>query len=326
MKTAFYALMGCASLLFFSCNKENDLIPENAGLKSDVAENVTALDLSIADAVNWMSFLPDSMSVDRLSIPGTHDSGAQYEPVSGTAKTQDLSIADQLLAGVRFLDIRCRHYQDAFVIHHGSVYQHLNFDDVLNACKQFLQAHPSETIVMSVKEEYDAAENTLTFQEEFDQYVQQDPGVWYLASGIPTLGAARGKIVLFRRFSYPTAKGIDASHNWGDKATFTIDNGTYTVQVQDEYEVSDNNAKYSAITNLFQQALQNNAEQQQLFVNFTSGYQNILWVIPNIPNVSNVINPKVADYFTNAQSGRYGIIPMDFITGDIAWKIIQTNF
>jgi len=81
---------------------------------------------------NWMSSLNGSLSLSQFSIPGTHDSMALYEPVSGTAKCQNLSLGDQLNAGVRFIDIRCRHINNAFAIHHGSIYENANFDDVLN--------------------------------------------------------------------------------------------------------------------------------------------------------------------------------------------------
>src|SRR4051794_40583034 len=97
-----------------------------------------------AASQNWMAALNSSLYVSQLSIPGTHDSGARFEPFSGTAKCQNLTIAEQLNAGVRFLDIRCRHLDNAFTIHHGSVYQNITFDDVLNATIAFLSNNPTE--------------------------------------------------------------------------------------------------------------------------------------------------------------------------------------
>src|SRR6185369_6685331 len=112
---------------------------------------------------NWMSSLNSGLYLSQFSIAGTHETMARYEPATGTAKCQNLTLADQLNAGVRFIDIRCRHYNNAFVIHHGSVYQNANFDDVLNACTSFLQANPSECIILSVKDEYTPSGNTRTF-------------------------------------------------------------------------------------------------------------------------------------------------------------------
>src|SRR5262249_31478688 len=136
--------------------------------------------------------------LSRLTIPGTHDSCAWN--ASAMSKTQNMDLTTQLLAGIRFVDIRCRHYQNKFAIHHGAEYLHLNFDDVLTACKSFLDGHPRECIVMSVKEEHDAADNTTTFEQVFEDYFEKSKTYWYRGNTIPTLLQARGKIVLLRRF------------------------------------------------------------------------------------------------------------------------------
>lgn len=327
MKTKFLYLIPVFFFVILSaCSKKDDAINKELPTLSNLEAAALAVNLNVSDMANWMSYVSDAKPINELSIPGTHDSGARHEPVSGTAKTQDLSILAQLQAGVRFLDIRCRHYQDAFVIHHGAIYQHLNFDDVLQACKQFLAANPSETIVMSVKQEHTAEGNSRTFPEEFQRYVNKDQALWYLNPGIPAIGDVRGKIVLFRRFGSPEAHGIDASHDWADKATFTIQNSNYRVRVQDEYQVSNNDTKIQRISNLFQESLQADGTQPTLYVNFASGYRQILGIIPNIPDVSNAINPWLNNYFTSAQAGRYGIIPMDFVRADATLKIVQTNF
>lgn len=114
-----------------------------------------------------MASIDGEKFLHELSIPGTHDTGALIETVPRTAKCQNLTIEEQLQAGVRFLDIRCRHIGDAFVIHHGPVYQELNFTDVLQSVANFLQANPSETVIMSVKEEYTPEGNTRSFAETF---------------------------------------------------------------------------------------------------------------------------------------------------------------
>lgn len=123
---------------------------------------------------NWMENVSDEKYLSDISIPGTHDSGALYEPVKGIAKCQNLKLGEQLNVGVRYLDIRCREYEDFFVIHHGSIYQHLNFDDVINTCTDFLSNNPTETIIMSIKEEYNPDKNTKNFEEVFDSYVKKN--------------------------------------------------------------------------------------------------------------------------------------------------------
>jgi 1-phosphatidylinositol phosphodiesterase len=263
---------------------------------------------TIAAGNNWLSSFHDKLYVSQLSIPGTHDSGARFESVSGTTKCQNLSISDQLNAGVRFLDIRCRHLSDAFAIYHGSVYEKMNFDDVLEATIGFLDSNPTECVIMSVKEEYTPFGDTRSFEATFDSYVAKNPDKWYLGSGIPELGQARGKIVLLRRFAASTLpKGIDASV-WPNNTSFTTDGGI--LQVQDWYHVTDNNTKWNYIFALLNAA--RSGRWNTLYINFSSGFQNGLLWIPNIPAVSHDINSRLGNYFTANVIGRSGIIVMDF--------------
>src|SRR5262249_22917605 len=135
-----------------------------------------------------------------LTIPGTHDSGALHEPIANVAKCQTLTIAEQLDAGVRYLDIRLRNFQDQFLVYHGPIDQDLTFEDELATLFEFLDAHPHETVIASVKQENDPYGATLTFEQLFDRYVAQAPQRWYLGATLPMLGDVRGKLVLLRRF------------------------------------------------------------------------------------------------------------------------------
>ncbi len=273
---------------------------------------------------NWLASISDNVLLSNLSIPGTHESCAMTEPWPGTATCQSLTIGEQLEAGTRFLDIRCRHIDDAFAIHHGSIYQNMNFDDVLAYCWEFLADNPTETIIMSVKEEYNSDNITQSFEETFLDYVAKNPSGWYTGSTVPSLGNARGKIVLFRRFSMSSSYGLAATPDWQDDATFWIYHYT-TFRVQDEYYVSDGlSDKWDAISALFGEA--NTGSSSHLYVNYTSGYEPLIFGIPSITNVSNYINPLVSSYFTTNTSGRFGIIPMDFATEACNTLIIDTNF
>ena len=59
----------------------------------------------------WMAALPNKMKISRLSIPGTHDSGTHFSipgkmQAEFSSKCQSWSIYNQLMAGIRFLDMR----------------------------------------------------------------------------------------------------------------------------------------------------------------------------------------------------------------------------
>lgn len=312
--------------IFFSCSNDSILERDsNENSVTSLAKTAGKASLLPVSMNNWMSGLQDNISLSKISIPGTHDSGARVDPpvLSGTAKTQDLSIAEQLNAGVRFLDIRCRHIDNAFAIHHGAIYQNLNFDDVLNACYTFLNSHPSETIIMSVKEEYDPSNNTRSFEQTFDAYVQKNPSKWDLGANIPTLGSVRGKIKLLRRFSSGTTKGINASP-WADNTTFDINNSGVQLKVQDYYKVTNNDDKWNGISSLLNEA--KNDTNGKLFVNFASGYKPGIFGIPSIPTVSNNINPRLKTFFQSNTQGSFGIMPIDFVNAELSELIVKTNF
>ncbi|UOR03656.1 phosphatidylinositol-specific phospholipase C [Hymenobacter aerilatus] len=315
----FLSAVACATLLT-SCDKQESIQPTSAGLgMATTTQSAVSYSLN-----NWMGAVNANLSLSQLSIPGTHDSGARFEPISGTAKCQTLTIGEQLTAGVRFLDIRCRHIDNSFAIHHGAVYQNLNFDDVRTACLAFLQANPTECIIMSIKEEHTPSNNTRTFEQTLDTYLQKNLDKWYLSATVPTLGQARGKIVLLRRFSATaTPKGLDATA-WADNTTFSISNGQAQLKVQDQYKVPDNATKWTAMTQLFGEAKA--AAPGRLYLNFASGYKPGLFGIPNITTVSNNINPRLTTFFGAQTTGHFGIIPMDFAEANRNNLIVKTNF
>lgn len=263
----------------------------------------------------WMAELDDQTALSELSIPGTHESLALYEPLVATAKCQQLSLAAQLDAGVRYLDVRCRHVDDAFQIFHGPVFEQQTFDDVIATALGFLAEHPSETIIMSVKEESTAEGATRSFAETFASYVV--PAHWYLGAALPELGAARGKLVLLRRFAAEGELGIDASR-WADDTTFSIGDA---LRVQDAYVVTDNAAKWAAIRGLLDEAATPSAT---LYLNYTSGYQ-MPGTLPNITSVSSVINPQLDTMLAEEARLHLGVVVNDFMTEARALRIINTN-
>jgi len=274
--------------------------------------------------VRWMGSLRDDTRLSELSIPGTHDAGARYERFYGTIQCQTLTIPEQLRAGVRFLDIRCRHVKNTFLIYHGPVYQRLTFDEVLQACSAFLRENPTECIIMSVKEENQPSANTRAFEDTFGAFVGKDAALWLLTENIPTLSQAKGKIVLFRRFmSSQGPKGIDASR-WPDNQSFTNSTPAATLRIQDCYKVRENKDKWRAIQNLYAEA--GARDRDCLYLNFASGYSTSTFLgISRIRAVCKVINPWLAAYFAAQGPRRYGITLMDFADERKCSLIIATN-
>jgi 1-phosphatidylinositol phosphodiesterase len=293
---------------------------------------VVETDAGTFTASNWMGAFPGSTSVADLSVPGTHDTGATIDMAgtTGTTKCQNLTVAEQLAAGVRYFDIRVQNLSNQFEVYHLTVDQQLSFASVLESVSTFLSANPTETLIMSVKEETPdpQTKSTNSFEQTFDTYTAQNPSLWYLDDTIPTLAQARGKIVLLRRFSAATTPtGIDVTA-WNSEAqtTFTIANGDATLQIQDDYQITDDGSKWTAITGLFTSALQPDAGADVFFLNNTSAYMELDSGLEDILSVSNVINPELASYFTSASPGRYGVVGMDFVDTTKAWLVLRTNF
>ncbi|WP_030300871.1 phosphatidylinositol-specific phospholipase C [Streptomyces katrae] len=239
---------------------------------------------------DWMAGLGDSTALQRMTIPGTHDSGATKGGLY--VACQNISIAQQLDSGIRFLDVRCRVTGGSFAIHHAAFFQDLMFGDVLAACANFLAAHPSETLLMRLKQEY-SADSDATFRAVFDDYLDHRGWrpLFRIADSLPTLGEARGKVVLL------ADNGGLPGLRYGDGNVFDI---------QDDYN-TEPFAKRGRIENHFRKAVQ---QPGKLFVNYvsTAAYMPPRWN-------SDRLNPQVHAFVDGGElAGRtgLGIVPMDF--------------
>lgn len=313
-----------------SCADNIEVIPQNE-VKETKKQQVVKFAHRSANKVsskNWLQAIPDSIYISQLSIPGTHESSALYEGLPSTAKCQNLDIDKQLEIGVRYLDIRCRHFKNKFTIHHGPIYQHKNFSDILSVCKTFLTENPTEFIFMSIKDEHTAVENNRSFYETFQEYVTNEAnGLFFTEDRIPTLVEARGKIVLIRRFSVPkdVELGLQAREGFRDNRAFIIENSTNEFHVQDMYKVHENAEKWKLVTTMFNECI-NDTNPQHLYLNNTSGYKPGAFGIPVITAVSNQINNQLGIYLDDIamstnKNRKLGIIGIDFITATRAKQI-----
>lgn len=277
----------------------------------------------------WMNELKDDLSLTQVNIPGTHETCARYG--TALAECQSLNISEQLTKGIRFMDIRCRHINDSFAIHHGLVYQKINFDQVLDQCGDFLGAHPSEFILMSVKEEYDPEGNKNTFEQTFDQYIGRKTNLFFLENRLPKVAEVRGKIVILRRFPIKDEnlkRGIDLS-DWKDNTSFTItlqDKSKVIVQDRYVYDIfGGKDYKWNAISTLLD-AARKDTGVSSLCLNFSSATGLSAGnPVANPRYVANEINPLLSQYLYKNPKGRSGIIAMDFPGTDLIFKIALSN-
>ncbi|MEV6395683.1 phosphatidylinositol-specific phospholipase C [Streptomyces sp. NPDC051907] len=241
-------------------------------------------------AQDWMAGHGDSTPLQRLTIPGTHDSGARFG--GPWAECQNTTIAQQLNSGVRFLDVRCRVTGDSFAIHHGPAFQNMMFGDVLIACRDFLAARPSETVLMRVKQEY-SSDSDATFRRIFDTYldVKGWRPLFRIGEGIPALGEARGKVVLL------ADNGGLPGVRYADGALF---------DVQDDWNALPG-AKLPKIQAQLRKAVQ---QPGKLFVNYVSTSASL----PPRWN-SDYLNPRVHSFVDGPEASGWrglGIVAMDY--------------
>lgn len=208
---------------------------------------------------DWMSSLEDRTYLGQLSIPGTHDSGSRY---GGDAiANQVMTISQQLNAGIRYLDIRLRHIDNKFAIHHGVKYQHLNFDDVMTEVSQFLASHPKEMIFMRLRDEYKGANNTRSIEETLGEYMSKYQQ-WILQESVPypdytPISKLRGKVY----FIYDNIRPL---------VSFRVAATSFDyLKVQDAYHVKTNWDLYNKWT-IVKNFINENKNRESLTINHLS--------------------------------------------------------
>ncbi|WP_433887269.1 phosphatidylinositol-specific phospholipase C domain-containing protein [Pseudomonas vranovensis] len=153
----------------------------------------------------WMSTVDGKISLGAMSIPGTHQSASRFDGLSfGWVRCQTETLEWQLLNGIRYLDFRLYLRQNPlttkpgpFEFYHGHVYQQLVFNSALTACVKFLDANPSETIIMRLSPSNPLSkEEQTSWAEGLHRLVTDVPRERiFFGTNIPSLDAARGKII-----------------------------------------------------------------------------------------------------------------------------------
>lgn len=158
---------------------------------------------------SWMKAIGDDRPLLSLSIPGTHDS-ASVGYGGDAVQNQSMSIPDQLRAGIRYLDFRCRLDNGDLQFHHGFVWMHKTCASGFADVASFLAKHPSETVLIKLQQEYSERPNA-ELQAAFDPILATYAHViWqgYNETQNPRLGEVRGKIVIVKRFNERQRNGL----------------------------------------------------------------------------------------------------------------------
>jgi 1-phosphatidylinositol phosphodiesterase len=176
------------------------------------------------ERTRWMSQIPGHVRLSQLAIPGTHDSGADGKG-NDILFTQCLNFDEQLRYGIRFFDIRVRHFRNSFPIHHGAFFLKKHFNNFLDSVESFLNQNPSETVLFRLKHEYNEESNSQDKSVTLNEYLKSYKRFFSTNNPRTTLDEARGKFIImsddenfhFRGINYDTFDIQDQYHlssNW----------------------------------------------------------------------------------------------------------------
>lgn len=207
----------------------------------------------------WMDWLPDEMLLSDLSLPGTHDTMTGGVNLYGhdMARTQAMTLKQQLESGIRVIDIRAKHNGGSFPIHHGIVYLGVDFEDVLKDVRDFLRQNPTESVFMRFKQEESSASDP-EMEELFKKYYDRYKDIfWVNTSGTtnPKVGDFRGKLVLLSDVLSLNKYGL----SYRD------------INKQDDYHLNTNWDLYAKWDKIKAQLNRSNNSSGTIYMNYLSG-------------------------------------------------------
>ena len=331
---------------------------------------------------NWMSLLPDGRYLSELNIPGTHDSATANVEGSWNASynkvaCQKYFIEQQLYAGVRALDLRTRWHGDDMVMVHGDFICHTpdhnnrsknkTFRSVLDTVIRYLEAHPTETVIATLKiDSGDKDKGRLALVNILNEYTERYPDRFYCWTETafpntlvaaqnrmtsPTLGQARGKIVLMTRvdmsgagesslYSYtgPDLTKWDDSYKDRNHYAQKIESESkVAVYIQDDYSSPDDNKKRQVFNTVYQLngtytlPGASKIEKKDFVFNYTSKTGSDHYGSTPL-GAAKYMNDLIYndDLFTPGsaeakQNPRLGIVVMDFVNKQLCRRIIDRN-
>lgn len=287
----------------------------------------------------WMASIPGNTYFNHITLPGAHDA-ATKGCIQGTTETQSLSIADQLKAGVRALDLRPyasdNTTADNMYIYHGSAKTSYLFRTALDEIVSYLKANPTETVFVLIHEEDDKNRESwrsaiLTCLTNVKAYIKSP-------TSNMTLKDCRGKMVIISRDNVGSTT-LCGKCGWGssfnDKTVFQGQDGGsttgWTLVYQDEYEYKSDYAtsRIANVEKLLTGYIQpNETNANRIYFNSTNVAYRLLTSASQITKTAKAVNEAILNSTTFQNStGRWGIISSDYIgdsrySGDKLLKMI----
>ncbi|KAF9527469.1 PLC-like phosphodiesterase [Crepidotus variabilis] len=311
---------------------------------------------------DWMGKFPGKTKLVHMNIPGTHDTATwnysdatqasliRYTgpiPPARMYRCQEHSILQSLNEGIRMFDLRVAYNpgNDTLGFHHSQALlaPTTRVEDVFFALYKWLDSHPTEAILASIK--YEGGSGTpedSAFYEKLYNVLNSPLAqkYWVQTNGtLGTLGEARGKLTLLRRFSWDKLPvGLEKRFDIPLTPDVWTDNGKnielvynaplkQVAYIEDFYDASADiakgsgtaayiDAKFNATTAHLTQAATKNPDQ--LYINFASAayISDTPEMTPQIfalgVDTTQGMNQRLLPWLQSHKGQRFGIILLDF--------------
>lgn len=304
---------------------------------------------------SWLSQISDNTAVNRLSIPGTHDtltweiSNILYDlsflmglfgiawlgiaaifnaRIKKFAQTQNANFNNQLDYGCRYFDIRIDgNLQGCHGIEYVGATCKYNLYDVMNDVKEFLKNYPNEFIVMRIKNDRDSVA-----REKINELIKNYENLFWKRSQNtntetdnywPLVKDVRGKIIVLDGvndtpfFSHSGQYGFQYPPNEGNNLFYAPQDKYDAPDKDDKLALIKSNIDYNADSNKMKI---NHVSATGMTSNFVKGF------FSRTPGeYADYLNPRVVDYLKSKQKCITGLLIFDYITDDIARVVISKN-
>ncbi|KAH7324629.1 phospholipase C [Stachybotrys elegans] len=295
-----------------------------------------SFDAAAADRSRWMEALPDAANLSSLSIPGTHDT-LTHAAMGEHLQCQNSNLSAQLRAGVRYIDVRARLRDDALHVYHADGDTGVAFEDVLLDAFAFLDANPSEAIVMRLKEESAPVghNNSFTFEEAFNWHRLEAPAtaagaakhlrLYDPAAGepLPTLGALRSGVFLLQNFKAPSGAAYGLA--WEGPQMALQDMWI----IPDVYHLAD---KWTAVRTSLERATTEPDDNSRLYLSHLSASVGVLPIEAaagplnrTVDGINDLTGQWLRDFEHSEEAVRTGIVIMDFPGKELVDAVLAWN-
>ena len=321
MKTKLFLKVGLmlifCCLINYSCENPDDN-PNGVTHLGDPNVNDRSIPYSYN---NWMANIDGNKYLSEITIPGTHDCGADlHSSEQGAASSvtiaQDFRLSNQLLLGVRWFDVRLNDDDGIMTVFHGPYYLHKNFNDLILQALAFLNNNPTEVVVFMIKQEHSSRGDDAFANGVMGYLNWSYPGRFWMGDHIPQLSEVRGQIVITRQFWGTHGYEMGVPLMWNDNTTGSYgssDNGAY-LYAQDHYSLFsvDLDTKIGEIEDCITKAHNEPYPYRCYYLNFTSGERDI----QSLQDIAAYINPRINTFLLSKPTWHNcGVIFVNFAGG-----------